>query len=641
MMRRANTRQTRPNDKDINAKWGWVLCHDLRALAVGCNQAYSLLTNNTIIGQDKFRFMSKTAAPTNIAWKDSGTPESPLYGDVYYSVHGGLAESRVNFLHACGLPDRWADTPYFCIAELGFGTGLNFLTSIWEWLHTPRLDRAQLDFISFEKHPLSRADAAKALAAFPEISDIAATLLDKWPIAMAGTQTIYFPTWRARLILHIGDVGTRLPQSDFKADAWFLDGFSPAKNPDMWADALYPLIADRTAQGGRLGSFTVAGHVRRGLETAGFTTTKKDGFGYKRDRLEAHFPTLSARQNAIAARPKSPPKIAIVGAGIAGASAAARLAPCADVHVFDHARTHPHRASGNPLALVIPRLDAGDTPDARACREAYIFACHALIGRAGVQAVAADHSPRDEKQARKFEALKAAPPLPSSHLQWGDDKLIYPHALLIHPPALIADLLTNTPAQICDIAPEIDLPSRSVNGQTFDAIILAMGPHLPRYLPVPNMGMKAGQVDWADAPEGDTIFAKNNGHYALGDGHIRLWGSSFIAHADADAPPITDTQTSQALNTHAQSLLDPTWLAAQTAPNTRASIRATTARHLPLIGAVPATHTGGSDNIYILGGLGSRGFGFASMGAEILASEILGHAAPVSRHIAKVFQPKF
>lgn len=203
-----------------------------------------------------------------IEWREGGVPVAIRFDDPYFSLQDGLAETRHVFLHGNDLPARFRDG--FHVAELGFGTGLNFLATLQAFRDsgTP----GTLHFTSFEAFPMRAADLAKALSSHPGLP--IDTLSDGVPETLDG------PDFRLRVI-H-GDARTTLPDWTGRADAWFLDGFSPAKNPELWGPALLAAVGSHTAPGGSLATYTAAGHVRRALEAAGFDVTRVPGFGRKR-----------------------------------------------------------------------------------------------------------------------------------------------------------------------------------------------------------------------------------------------------------------------------------------------------------------------------------------------------------------------
>ena len=215
--------------------------------------------------------MTGTFHHPELDWRDGSIPVATQFDDPYFSLSGGLAETRHVFLAGNHLPARFA--PGFHIAELGFGTGLNMLAALiaWHASGTP----GPLTFTSFEAFPMRLPDTARALAAFPEALAVAEPLFADWPTGRIST-----PDLNATIIF--GDARKTLPAWDGRADAWFLDGFSPAKNPELWSADLMVQVARHTAAQGTFATYTAAGHVRAGLTEAGFSVTRQPGFGTKR-----------------------------------------------------------------------------------------------------------------------------------------------------------------------------------------------------------------------------------------------------------------------------------------------------------------------------------------------------------------------
>ena len=203
-------------------------------------------------------------------WRDGAIPIARRFDDPYFSLGGGLDETRHVFLAGNGLPARFRDG--FHIAELGFGTGLNLLATL-----LAHAGEGHLRYTSFEAFPLSAPDMARAQAAFPDVGPLAGSLIAQWSM---GATTMTFPKLTATIIL--GDARDTLPIWPGRADAWFLDGFSPAKNPELWSADLMEEVARHTASGGTFATYTAAGHVRQSLQRAGFTVTRQPGFGRKR-----------------------------------------------------------------------------------------------------------------------------------------------------------------------------------------------------------------------------------------------------------------------------------------------------------------------------------------------------------------------
>jgi len=209
--------------------------------------------------------------PNPISWTENGTPVSTRFDDPYFTIGAGLEETRHVFLAGNDLPARYREG--FHIAELGFGTGLNLLAAAQCW-RGPGV----LRFTSFEAFPLPPGDMARALGAFALPG--AAALVAAWAASRGPLRVLELLGVRAEI--HIGDARETLPRWQGRADAWFLDGFSPARNPELWNEALMAEVARHTAPGGTFATYTAAGHVRRALEAAGFTVARSPGFGRKK-----------------------------------------------------------------------------------------------------------------------------------------------------------------------------------------------------------------------------------------------------------------------------------------------------------------------------------------------------------------------
>ncbi len=588
----------------------------------------------------------------DLTWKEDGTPVDERVGDIYYSVEDGLAESRAVFLAGCGLPEVWTGHPSFTIAELGFGTGLNFLAT-WQMWREYREEDAWLHFVSFEGFPLDREDVERALKPWPELTELAEKLCANWPVRAKGVHQIVWPDERLTLTLHVGLIEETLPQATFKANAWFLDGFSPAKNTAMWADLLWPMIADRTTKGARAATFTVAGAVRRGLADAGFCLEKKPGHGRKRQRLEAVF----GKRSLTITKPVVP-SVAVIGGGISGACLAYALSRRgAQVTVFDKASGPAEGTSGNPLALVMPRLDAADTVEARLLIDAYLSARTFYSELPGVQQTEVVHRPRDDREKERFQKVLADPPLGLEQLEaLQGDGLLHKGALILRPADLLVTLLDGVEV-LWGTKADVDVTTRSVNGQAFDAIILAGGWHLAEYLPDLNLTGRLGQVEWLESKVEAPTSALAAGHYALASGVTRLWGATFDDHAGG-APNISDAARS--VNQTALETIAPYWWqeSRHSEVNSRAGVRATTADRLPLIGVLPDREALITDRqnlerlqwqiepddyavpgVYIAGGYGSRGFTWGPWAAAILTASLFGDPLPARAEALQAVMP--
>ncbi|WP_232555199.1 tRNA (5-methylaminomethyl-2-thiouridine)(34)-methyltransferase MnmD, partial [Pseudomonas sp. Nvir] len=218
-----------------------------------------------------------------IDWDDQGRPHSRQYDDVYFAVNEGIEETKHVFLGQTRLAERFANLPAhssLVIGETGFGTGMNFFCA-WQLFDQHAPSGARLHFVSVEKYPLGAADMARAVRLWPELAAYTEPLLAQYVAVHPGFQQFTFAGGRVTLTLLIGDVLEQLPQLDAQVDVWFLDGFAPAKNPDMWTPQLFAQLARLSHSGTVLGTFTTTGWVRRSLVEAGFAMKKVPGIGKK------------------------------------------------------------------------------------------------------------------------------------------------------------------------------------------------------------------------------------------------------------------------------------------------------------------------------------------------------------------------
>ncbi|HAT3725032.1 TPA: bifunctional tRNA (5-methylaminomethyl-2-thiouridine)(34)-methyltransferase MnmD/FAD-dependent 5-carboxymethylaminomethyl-2-thiouridine(34) oxidoreductase MnmC [Citrobacter koseri] len=312
--------------------------------------------------------------PANLEFNAEGTPVSRDFDDVYFSNDNGLEETRYVFLGGNQLEERFPlhPRPLFVVAESGFGTGLNFLT-LWQAFSQfrdahPEATLQRLHFISFEKFPLTQADLALAHQHWPELAPRAQQLHAQWPLPLAGCHRLILDDGRVTLDLWFGDINEltgKLDESlNQKVDAWFLDGFAPAKNPDMWTQNLFSTMARLARPGGTLATFTSAGFVRRGLQEAGFTMQKRKGFGRKREMLcgvMAHALTSPSPTPWFTRSGSAKRDVAIIGGGIASALLSlALLRRGWQVTLYCSDEQPAQGASGNRQGALYPLLSKHD-----------------------------------------------------------------------------------------------------------------------------------------------------------------------------------------------------------------------------------------------------------------------------------------
>ena len=332
-----------------------------------------------------------------VHFNESGTPVADHFDDVYFSNDSGIDETQHVFVAGNDLAERWQQwrNPTFVIAETGFGTGLNFLVAMRAFNEfraaNPDHPLKRLYFITTEKFPLPQQDMQRALEAFPALKDEAQALASLYPMGLEGCHRLHFDNHSTTLDLWIGDVHELLPQWHSPVngliDAWFLDGFAPSKNPDMWTDALFSQMARLSKTGTTFGTFTAAGIVKRGLAGVGFTIKKRNGFGRKRDMLTGVFDQDHENVQHKLRLPAGPyyryvngsldktSKVAVVGSGLAAATACLALVKrgiCTTLY-FD-GDTLASGASGNPQGGFYPQLHSEASIASRIQAHSFLYA---------------------------------------------------------------------------------------------------------------------------------------------------------------------------------------------------------------------------------------------------------------------------
>jgi tRNA 5-methylaminomethyl-2-thiouridine biosynthesis bifunctional protein len=231
--------------------------------------------------------MTDPLTPATIAFRSNGSLYSPHYDDIYHSKVGSLAQAHYVFLKGNDLPGRWRQRQAFTVLETGFGMGVNFLATWAAWRADPgRCEH--LHFVSIEKHPFRAEDLGRAYEASVDdqsVATLTAALIAAWPKLEPGAHRLEFDERRVTLTLVFGDAAEILPTLDIRADAFYLDGFSPAKNPELWTPEIFKSLARLAAGDATFSTYTSAGDVKRALLQAGFDYRKVAGFGWKRAML--------------------------------------------------------------------------------------------------------------------------------------------------------------------------------------------------------------------------------------------------------------------------------------------------------------------------------------------------------------------
>lgn len=296
---------------------------------------------------------------------------STLYEDVYFSRSAPLSEVEHVFIHGTDIEQKMLSSSSVTMAETGFGTGLNFLSvyKIWKKLGENAPD---LHFISVDKHPLSVTQIEKALKPLVEVGAECSELLANYPPRFKGVHTVTLGGGRVTLTLMWGDAVTMYQALECNVDIWFLDGFAPSRNPDMWCDALYEAMAGHSAEGAVLASFTSAGHVRRGLEKVGFLIEKRPGFDHKREMITGRFSGRDSREAVSRVgknimpwfatekfdKPSDNSSVVVIGGGIAGCSVAYGLSQRGrQVTIVERNERLALEASDQEQAIMFPALN--------------------------------------------------------------------------------------------------------------------------------------------------------------------------------------------------------------------------------------------------------------------------------------------
>jgi tRNA 5-methylaminomethyl-2-thiouridine biosynthesis bifunctional protein len=587
--------------------------------------------------------MPNSDSPSSpVVWGADGAPRSRLYDDVYFSADDGLAEARAVFLGGCDLPRGWSGRRRFCVAELGFGAGLNVVALLKAW-RDAKPAGAHLSIFSVEAHPLSAEDAARALAPWPEVSDVAALLVARWPGQARGFHRIDLTELCATIDVAVMEASAALEAWSGEADAWFLDGFAPARNPAMWTPEVLNLVAKRSAPGARVATYTVAGEVRRGLTQAGFAAERRPGFGRKRQRLEARLP-------AGAKRPAPSPSVAIIGAGVAGAAVARALAALGiEARTFDAAGPGAG-ASGGPAALVTPRLDAGLARPAALFAQAFRRAAAlyaqtpaAIVARRAIQLSMGPKDPHrfatiarsdlfEPAGLRLVEAMEATALLGEP----APEGLLIEDALVVEPERLLpAWLGETTRAQVAAIERE-DGVWRLMDGRgdligRGEVVCLAAGMASARLAPALPLTPVRGQASLARGvwPPIASVF----GAYAIATREGVLFGATHDRDDESTLPRDIDHQRN--LRALAQGLPVLAARLAGAALEARTGVRAATSDYLPLAGAVPGAPPG----LFVLSGLGSRGYTLAPLLGEHLGAMIAAAPSPLPGDLAALVDP--
>ncbi len=614
--------------------------------------------------------------PARLERGPDGTPFSSAYGDVYHSAHGGPAQSRHVFLAGNDLPTRWQGRERFVILETGFGLGLNFLVTWAIWQADSQRCR-RLHFVSVEKHPFAAADLQAAQAAWPEFAALAAELRERWPPLVPGVHRLNLAGGRVILTLVFGDAAEVLRKIDAEVDAFYLDGFSPAKNPELWSAPLCRALARLAAPGATLATWSVAGGVREALAAAEFDLEKRPGFAGKREMLVGRYRSLKP------ARRLPPPdrRAIVLGAGLAGSTLAHRLAARAwEVTVIDRGPAPGGGASGNLAGILRPLPSVDDSRLARLTRAGFL-ATRALLAELG-DAVRWDpcgvlHLARDAAheaiQRRTVETL--APPADflrfenreaaAARLGWAVETggWWFPGGGWVQPPSLCRAALAAFPDYIhtrfCSAIAHLDHRDGEWHCLTEQGRSIAAAPHLVvaagadvcALAPLAGLPQRRarGQVSHLPAaalPSLPVVVCRLGYATPAVDGFL-LAGASFSVDDGSSEERLSDHQD----NLSRLALMLPGFSAGVSATTLagRVGFRPASPDRLPMVGALPdfsapreATRlidVPRLPRLWCLQGYGARGIVWSGLMAELLASRLEGEVLPLTSDLTEALDP--
>jgi len=610
-----------------------------------------------------------TLKPAHLQWSEDGRLVSLDYDDVYFQPGQGIEESRYVFLQHNNLPARFAAgaAKHFRICELGFGTGLNFLLTAQLFLQAAPPD-ALLTYVSIEKHPIDLVTLEKLHGYWPELADLSAALRAGYPPLIAGFHTVYVAKGRVRLILAFGDAAEVLPQISGPFDAWYLDGFSPKKNPAMWEEAFFPRIAAQTVAGGTLSSFSVIGRMRRALAAVGFDVQKVAGYGIKHSMTVARMPENDAAPAATQNK-----KIIVIGAGIAGCSVAHSLARRGEnVLLLDKHPASAMETSGNPLAVVYPKMTVDRTPMGSLYQNGFCYTRTLMRDMrlddfipCGVLHMDTDH----DTAARHAEIITRNGYPADYAVHKNGEGLFQPLAGFVPPAKLCAALAAH--ARITFQQANVLRLTRADNlwhietghgTETATHVVIAAGTQAAafsqtQWLPLQSL---RGQVTVVQS----TTASKALAHVICHDGYmtpavngVHCIGATFQKEPAGDATP---RAADDAENIHKlQQNLPQFGISEKDIVSSRAGFRMTTRDKLPVIGRAPdavkwrAAFAGLRkgpvpddiekpyiDGLYIAAGFGAHGMTTAPLAGEIIAADICGTPLPCPADLAVCLKPE-
>ncbi|MET0948067.1 MAG: bifunctional tRNA (5-methylaminomethyl-2-thiouridine)(34)-methyltransferase MnmD/FAD-dependent 5-carboxymethylaminomethyl-2-thiouridine(34) oxidoreductase MnmC [Pseudomonas sp.] len=638
-----------------------------------------------------------------IDWDEQGNPHSREFCDVYFSTESGLAETRHVFLVQNDLANRFTALPEhgrLVIGETGFGTGLNFLCA-WQLFEECATASARLHFVSVEKFPLSLVDLQRSLALWPELAAFAEQLLAQYVAVHEGFQRFVFDGGRVTLTLLIGDALEMLPQLDGQIDAWFLDGFAPAKNPEMWTPQLFAELARLAAPDSTIGTFTSTGWVRRALNAAGFKMKRVPGIGHKWEVLRGVFvgwpeeaPAISVAKPWFArpAKYAGQRKALVIGAGMAGCTTAASLAARGwQVSLLERHAEVAQEASGMPQGVLYLKLSAHGTALSQLILSGFGYTRRALerlqrgIDWDGCGVLQLAFNDKEaQRQAQLAEAfdpellqlVDKSEAEARSGITLTSGGLFFPEGGWVHPPALCRAHAAHANIELHLHREVVELRRNGDQWQAWDGdkllatapvVILAGAADIKRFPASADLPLKRirGQITRLPQTEASQTLRT----VVCAEGYVappRLGEHTLGASFDFKNDDLSITTADHLGNLHYMQEISDDLLERLGAPSLapedlqgRAAFRCTSPDYLPIVGPladkeaftqtyaalskdarqVPDAPCPWLEGLYINSGHGSRGLITAPLCAELLAAWLTDEPLPLPRSVAEACHP--
>jgi tRNA 5-methylaminomethyl-2-thiouridine biosynthesis bifunctional protein len=582
--------------------------------------------------------MAQPLVPARPAYQE-GTPYSETFGDVYHSAAGGLAQANHVFLKGNRLPERWAGRERFVILETGFGLGINFLTTWQTWRRDPRRCRS-LHFVSVEKHPFYLQDLRTLHERYPQVQEEAAQLHSTWPILVPGGHRLVFEGGAVTLTLFFADIKV-LRDLKLAADAIYLDGFSPAKNPEMWSPQTLRAVSRLAASGATVATWSVASAVRAALEETGFEVEKHPGFGFKKEMLCARL--LRAGTEIISAKTKT---ATVVGAGLAGAAVCERL--CArgwEVTLIEKHAGPAQEGSGNHAGAFHPIVTPDDSVFARLTRAAFLLSLSSWkrFPAARWDPCGALQLARNEKEQSSQNASIAALALPPEYAQLVTREeasahagvpvaaggLWFPQAGWIQPQSLVQALLDACGSRLERIFHE-EMRAEDLKKIAEDRImVLATADDALHRIPHARLRRVRGQLTYLPEKsfEAPHVVVLRGGMVLPPVDGMCVVGASFDIDDDDPEP----RAQSDAGNLERLERILSIEVPGDEFKN-RVAFRSVARDRLPVAGRIDV-------NVYGALALGSRGLIWSTLAAEAIAAELEGEPAPLEKSLLQAIDP--